>query len=172
MSMHLHEWAPGAKTMPHSTLPNAFVPPKDTIYDHLYIWTPSTVLGPVYDNHYPLDIFITPWQTSSSAEPEREMQNAKVAPQCWWGTSEFCVEIISLFSCHLGSGCWRVAWARCFMGNTTERHLQQMLMGRAGHLGTDLESTNLSTNLKLNHRRKYRQGWFEGSFDEAVSMHI
>lgn len=164
MSMHLHQWAPGAKTMPQPTLPNAFVPPKDTIYDHLYIWTPSTVLGPVYDNDYPLDIFITPWQTSSSAELEREMQNAKVAPQCWWGTSEFCVEIISLFSCHLGSGCWRVAWARCFMGNTTERHLQQMLMGRAGHLGTDLESTNLSRNLKLNHRRKLQTGLIWGQF--------
>lgn len=71
------------------------------------------------------------------------MQNAKVAPQCWCGTSEFGVEIIRLFSCHLGSGCWRVARARCFMGNTTERHWQQMLMGKAGHLGTDLESANL-----------------------------
>lgn len=119
---HLHQWAPRAKTMQHPTLPNAFVPPEDTTYDHLYIWTPSTVPGPVYDHDYPLDIFIAPWQTSSSAELERDMQNARVAPQCWCGTSEFCVEIISLFSCHLGSGCWRVAWARCFMGNTTERH--------------------------------------------------
>lgn len=98
------------------------MPLKETTCDQLYIWTPSTVLGPVYDRDYPLDIFIAPWQASSSAELGRETQNAKVAPQCWCGTSEFCVEIISLLSCHLGSGCWRVAWARCFMGNTTERH--------------------------------------------------
>ncbi|KAI3377515.1 hypothetical protein L3Q82_008689 [Scortum barcoo] len=98
--------------MHHPTLPNAFVPPKETAYDHLYIWTPSTVPGPVHDRDYPLDIFIAPWQTSSSAVLERETQTAKVAPQCWCGTSEFCVEIISLFSCHLGSGCWRVAQAR------------------------------------------------------------
>ncbi len=103
-------------------LPNAFVSLKDTTYDHLYIWMPSTVPGLVCDHDYPLDIFIAPWQTSSSAELEREAQNAKVAPQCWCGTLEFGVEIISLFSCHLGSGCWRVAGARCFMGNTTERH--------------------------------------------------
>lgn len=109
MSMHLHQWAPRAKTMHHLTLPNAFVALKDTTYDHLYIWTPSTVPGPVYDRDYPIDIFIAPWQTSSSADLERELQKAKEAPQCWCETSEFCVEIISLFSCHLGSGCWRVA---------------------------------------------------------------
>lgn len=42
---------------------------------------------------------------TSSAMPR---ENAKVALQCLCGTSEFCVEIISLFSCHLGSGCWHV----------------------------------------------------------------
>lgn len=55
--------------------------------DRTYIWTPSTVPGPVYDHDYPLDIFIVAWQTSSSAELERGMENAKVAPQCWCGTS-------------------------------------------------------------------------------------
>lgn len=105
----------------------------------LCIWTPSTALGPFDDNDYPLNIFTTSWQTSTWAELEREMQYTKVAPQHLCGTSEFCVEIISLFSCHLGSGCWCLAWARCFMGNTTESHLQQMLIGRASHLGRSLE---------------------------------
>lgn len=90
-------------------VPNASVALKETTYDQLYIWMPSTVPGPVYDHDYPLDIFISPWQISSSAELETETQNAKVAPECWCGTSEFCIEIISLLSCHLGSGCWRVA---------------------------------------------------------------
>lgn len=90
-------------------VPNSSVSLKETTYNQLYICMPSTVLGPVSDHDYPLDIFISPWQISSSAEQERETQNAKVAPECWCGTSEFCVEIISLLSCHLGSGCWRVA---------------------------------------------------------------
>lgn len=123
MSLHLHQWAPRAGLYTILPVPNASAPLKEITYDQLYIWMPSTVLGPVYEHDYPLDIFIAPWQTSSSAELEKEMQNAKVAPQCWCGTSEFCVEIISLLSCHLGSGCWRVAQARCFMGNTTERHV-------------------------------------------------
>lgn len=163
MSMRLHQLAPGAKAVPHHTLPNAFVPPKDDIYNHLYIWTPSTELGPVCDNDHPLDIFITSWQTSYSAELEREMLNAKVAPQCWCGTSEFCVEIIRLFSCHLGSGCWRVAWARCFMGITTERHWQQMLMGKAGHHGTDLESDNLKKS-QVKPQEKIETGLIWGQF--------
>lgn len=82
---------------------------------------------------------------TSSAMPR---ENAKVAPQCLCGTSEFCVEIISLFSCHLGCGCWRVVQARCFSANTTEGHLQQMFMGRARHPGTDLESDSLCANLE------------------------
>lgn len=82
------------------------------------------------------------------ANAERDVQNAKVAPRCLCGASEFCVEIISLFSCHLGSGCWRVARARCFMGNTTERHLQQMFMGRARNLSADLQSDNLYPSLQ------------------------
>lgn len=91
--------------MHHQMLPNASVPLKETTYDQPYIWMPSTVWGPVYDYYYPLDAFIVPWQTSSSADLETEMQNAKAAPQCRCGTVEFCVEIISLLSCHLGSGC-------------------------------------------------------------------
>lgn len=90
--------------MPHQMLPNASIPLKETTYDQPYIWMPSTVWGPVYDYYYPLDIFIVPWQTSSSAHLETETQNAKAAPQCWCGTLEFCVEIISLLS--LPSGLW------------------------------------------------------------------
>lgn len=97
---------------------------KDIASDHLNIWTWSTALGPVHGHHYPLDIFITPCRRKSWPQPERQKPSAKVAPWCQRGTSEFCVEIISLFRCHLASGCWHVAQARCSMGNTTESHLQ------------------------------------------------
>lgn len=95
--------------------------PKDMRNDN--IWTWSTALGPVHGNHYPLDIFMTPCWRKSWPQPERQKQRAKVAPWCQCGASEFCVEIISLFRCHLASGCWHVAQARCSMGNTTESHL-------------------------------------------------
>lgn len=32
----------GRRQCTHLVLPNAFVPPKDTIHDHIYIWAPST----------------------------------------------------------------------------------------------------------------------------------
>lgn len=93
--------------MHHHLLPNACVPLKETTYKQLYIWMPSTAPGPVYDRDYPLDIFIAPWQTSSSAELETEEAECQTGPTVlagWCGTSKFCVEIISLLSCHLGSG--------------------------------------------------------------------
>lgn len=94
---------------------------KDMRNDNICTW--STALGPVHGNHYPLDIFITPCWRKSWSQPERQKQRAKVAPWCQCGASEFCVEIISLFRCHLASGCWHVGQARCSMGNTTESHL-------------------------------------------------
>lgn len=36
------------------------------------------------------------------------------------------------------------------MGNTTERLLQQMFVGRVRHLGPDMASDNLCRNLKVN----------------------
>lgn len=35
---------------------------------------------PAHNSDYPIDIFIAPWQASSSTQPEREIQNAKVGP--------------------------------------------------------------------------------------------
>lgn len=76
----------GKHNSPYSQCQMSPLPLKETTYDHLYIWTPSTAQGPVYGGDYPADIFIAPWQTSSSAQLERETENAKMAPQCWSGT--------------------------------------------------------------------------------------
>lgn len=111
------------------------------------IWTPSTAPGSVDDSENLPDIFMPPWHIFASLMRKETRRMHKAALQCLCGASEFCVEIISLFSCHLGSGCWRVVRARCFMGNTTERHLQQMFTGRARNLSTDLESDHLYIDL-------------------------
>lgn len=42
-----------------------------------------------------------------------------------------------------------------------------MLMGRASHLGTDLESANLHSNLKYNHMEGIMEGLIWGQFLEA-----